>query len=151
MFIYLEFSYLVIIREITSLTHAHWIEKSIVMWTIPSVLVSTILSVAARAHILYKVLTYALMTYFCVMFSMSVGALGDRHHFLLLFLERFKTKLIKLGAWLCSLNSFIISNGFVFNFWIGYDVIDRSFHLEWRRLGRSILKFLKFSLDEVFE
>lgn len=41
-----------IIGEITGLAHAHRIQKSILMGTVPGVLVSPVFTVAARAHIL---------------------------------------------------------------------------------------------------
>jgi len=61
--------YLVVIRQVTSLTHAHRIQQSIRVGTVPSILVSSILSIAARTHILkgyaYKGLPLRNVFYFC--------------------------------------------------------------------------------------
>lgn len=63
-------SYLMIIGEVACLTHAHRVEESIVMWTVPRILIATILPVAARAHILR------------VVFSVHMWTLCYEHNFL---------------------------------------------------------------------
>jgi hypothetical protein len=47
-------TYLVIIGQVASLTHAHRVQQTVSVLAIPGILVTPVLPVAARAHVLYK-------------------------------------------------------------------------------------------------
>jgi len=44
----------VVVSKVTSLAHSHGVQQSLMMLAVPSILIPTILPVAAGAHILYE-------------------------------------------------------------------------------------------------
>lgn len=72
-------SYLMIIRKIASLAHTHWIQESLLVDTVPGILISTIFSVTTWAHVL------------SIMFSHSMRAISNFHYFLVWVVQLFIT------------------------------------------------------------
>jgi membrane associated rhomboid family serine protease len=67
----------VIVREVASLAHSHRVKQPFFVGAVPSILISPILSVAARAHV------------FGIMFSIYMGTFGNFHHLLVRYVRLF--------------------------------------------------------------
>ena len=74
-------SYLMIVSEVTCLTHSHRVEESVWVCTVPRILVPSILPVATGTHVLKDVRSSH--DYLSVVLSVHMWTLGNLHDLLI--------------------------------------------------------------------
>ena len=142
-------SSLVVIRQVAGLAHTHGVQKAVMMLTLPSILVSSELSVARRAHV------------FSVVLSVGVWALGDCHdsRSLIIIIARLFSNFmliafVRIMFLFALFSNLLLRNVQLFRYLAVHCIINDSSRLcnFIRYLSGSLLRLLKELLvDEVLE